>query len=740
MPFLDTANPPWAERRPVEHTAHGDARVDDWQWLAQRDNPEVLAYLEAENAYADRVMSPLDDLREQLFQQLKGRLAETDISTPVFNRGWWYWSRSQAGQQYAVHCRRADPGRKLSASEVLAAARAALPGAGLAGDGTPPPHLDGSPTDVAPHPGEVVLDENALAGESEYFAVGVFDLRPDQEVLAYAVDRDGSERYTLRFRDLGSGDDLADVIDDVYYGSAWSNGCKSFYYVRPDKSMRPWQVWRHSLGTHAGHDQLVYQEDDERFFVSVGLSRSRAYVMVTSESKTTSETRYMRADKDRSTLSVLMPRQDNVEYDAEHAVLPDGVEGGTRDVWLVRANQGPDGARLDNFAVFELPVGAHDLSRARPFLPYRPEVKVEAVDAFARFALFLERAGGLEQLRVVRLADRAEHIVAQPEPTYAISGDGGVEWDTDTARFAYSSLVSPPSSIEYDMAAGRRSTVKQATVGGGYRPEDYRSERLWAPAPDGTLVPVSLVARKDQPLDGSAPCLLYGYGSYEHTIDPSFRHSRLNLLERGFVYAIAHVRGGGEMGRAWYEQGRLGAKRNTFSDFVACAEHLVAQGWTSPDRLVIRGGSAGGLLMGAVTNMRPDLFRAVVAEVPFVDVVTTMSDEDLPLTVTEWEEWGNPRDDPEAYTYMKSYSPYDNVQAADYPWMYVTAGLNDPRVSYWEPAKWVAKLRATATGHNPLVLRTELGAGHQGPSGRYDAWRDEARVQCFVLAAVGIEH
>ena len=362
-----------------------------------------------------------------------------------------------------------------------------------------------------------------------------------------------------------------------------------------------------------------------------------------------------------------------------------------------------------------------------PVLAYRPSVKIESVDAFARHLLVLERSEGMEQLRAVRLSDGSEHVVAQPEPAYALSDDASPEWDTDVVRFGYSSLVRPPSSVDYDLERRERTTVKETTVGGGFHPDDYRTERLWADAEDGARVPISVVCRRDQGLDGTAPCLLYGYGSYEIPIDPSFSLSRLNLLERGFVFAIAHVRGGGEMGRPWYEQGRLMHKRNTFGDFIACAERLIAGGWTSPDRLAIRGASAGGLLMGAVANMRPDLFGAVVAEVPFVDVLTTMSDESLPLTVTEWEEWGNPRDDPAAYAYMKAYSPYDNVRPAAYPAMYVTAGLNDPRVGYWEPAKWVAKLRATKTDDNPLVLRTEMGAGHQGPSGRYDAWRDEAR-------------
>ena len=428
----------------------------------------------------------------------------------------------------------------------------------------------------------------------------------------------------------------------------------------------------------------------------------------------------------------MLPRREGVEYDVDHAVHP--AHG---DVWLVRSNHGPNDDKLENFAVFTLAVGQSDPAALRPLLPYRPEVKVESVEAFARHALLLERFEGLEQLRALRLSDGDEHVVAQPEPAYTLSGDASLEWDTDVVRFGYSSLVSPPSSIEYNMESRERVTLKQATVGGGYDPADYRSARVWAEAPDGALVPISLVCRREQELDGSAPCLLYGYGSYEITIDPAFSQTRLNLLERGFVFAIAHVRGGGEMGRPWYEQGRLMNKMNTFKDFIACAEKLIADGWTAADRLVIRGGSAGGLLMGAVTNMRPDLFSAVVAEVPFVDVVTTMSDESLPLTVTEWEEWGNPRDDPAAYFYMKSYSPYDNVQPVDYPSIYVTAGLNDPRVGYWEPAKWVAKLRATKTDHKPLLLRTEMGAGHQGPSGRYDTWRDEARVQSFMLSALG---
>ena len=735
MPLAEVPTPPLAPRRAVNHLAHDDTREDDWYWLADRDDPAVMAYLEAENAYADATMAPTAPLQDRLFEQIRSRVAETDISSPIFHGGWWYWSRTLAGQQYPVHCRRPDPNRSLSAGRVLAAARAALVGAGVAGDGTPAPRTGQTPdVEVAPHAGQVILDENRLAGSSGYLAIGVFDVRPDHQVLAYAVDDDGSERYTLRFRDLGSGDDLADVIEDVYYGSAWSCGCTSFYYVRPDKAMRPWQVWRHVLGTPAARDQLVHQEDDERFYVSVELTRSQRFVLVTCESKMSTEVRYLRADREKGQLSVVLPRQEGFEYDVDHAVLP-----GRGDAWVVRANRGPAGEKLDNFALFELPVGESRPAALTPLLAYRPSVKIEAVDAFARHLLVVERSDGMEQLRTVRLSDGTDHVIAQPEPAYALNGETSPEWDTDVARFGYSSLVRPPSSIDYDLERAERTIVKETTVGGGFHPDGYHTQRLWAEAGDGARVPLSVVCRHGQALDGSAPCLLYGYGSYEIPIDPAFSLSRLNLLERGFVFAIAHVRGGGEMGRPWYEDGRLMHKTNTFGDFIACAERLVADGWTSPDRLAIRGASAGGLLMGAVVNLRPDLFRAVVAEVPFVDVVTTMSDEALPLTVTEWEEWGNPRDAAAAYAYMKAYSPYDNVHPAAYPSMYVTAGVNDPRVGYWEPAKWVAKLRASKTDDNPLVLRTEMGSGHQGPSGRYDAWRDEARVQAFILAALGVE-
>jgi oligopeptidase B len=693
-------------------------RVDDWYWMRQRHDADVLSYLKAENDYAAAVMEPTAALQGRLFEAIKGRVQEDDVSAPARRGRWWYWARTYEDRQYPAHWRLADPDRRLDAPAALAAA--------------------------AEGQGELMLDENALAEGHDYFALGVLDVSPDQRLLAYAHDFDGSERYTLRFRDLAGGADTGDVVEGVYYGSAWAVGQPELFYVRPDDAMRPYQVWRHRLGEDPGSDVLVYEEADERFFVSVGLTRSERFVVIHSESKMTSEARFVDAGRPADPPRVILPRRQGVEYDVDHAVLaPHG------DVWLVRTNApGAGGEAATNFVVRWRQV---DGPGEGVVLAHRPEIKVESVDAFARHLVVAERAGGLERLRVIAAeavaappgppggADAPGRVIEQPEPVYTLTGGRNAEFATTTLRFGYTSLVTPVSSVEYDMDTDRRTVVKVQPVLGGYDPSLLVTERIWATAGDGTRVPISLVRRRDLPLDGTGPCLLYGYGAYEVTIDPTFSPARLNLLERGVTFAIAHVRGGGEMGRRWYEEGRLHNKPNTFSDFVACAEHLIAGGYTSPERLAIRGASAGGLLMGAVTNMRPQLWAAVVAEVPFVDVVTTMSDETLPLTVTEWEEWGNPVADADAYRTMLSYSPYDNVAPVAYPAMYVTAGLNDPRVGYWEPAKWVAKLRALRTDDRPLLLKTEMGAGHQGPSGRYETWKDEARVQAFVLATLGVE-
>jgi oligopeptidase B len=682
--------PPVAPRRPTPLVAHHDERVDDWFWLRDRDDAAVLDYLQAENAYTEAVLAPLDGLREELFDEIRGRVQETDVSAPVRRGEWEYLTRTYEGSQYGVHCRR--PVGVVDAEEV-------------------------------------VLDENLLAEGHEYFALGGFALSPDQATLAYAVDVTGGERYELRFRDLTTGQDLAEVVPDVSYGLGWANDNRTIFFTRNDEAMRPWQVWRHEIGAPDTADALVRQEDDDRFYASVGRTRTGRFVVMSFDSKLTSEVWLIDTDAPADPPRVVEPRVQGVEYGVEHHVGRDGVER-----LFVLTNDG--GA--ENFRLMEAPVTSPGRASWSEVLAHRPDVRLERVDAFADHLVISERSAGLEQIRIRRFSDDADWQIEMPDPVYSTGVGANAEFETSTLRFEYTSLVAPLTSFDYDFATRSLAVVKRQPVLGGYDPDQYETTREWATAGDGTRVPISVVHRRCVPLDGTAPMLLYGYGSYEISIDPTFSSARLSLLERGVVFAIAHVRGGGELGRHWYEDGKLERKTNTFTDFIAAAEHLVGAGYTSPARLAARGGSAGGLLMGAVANLRPDLFRAVVAEVPFVDCLTTILDETLPLTVTEWEEWGNPVVDEDIYRLMKSYAPYDNVVAQDYPALLVTAGLNDPRVSYWEPAKWVAKLRATKTDDRLLVLKTELGAGHSGPSGRYDAWKDEALVYAFLLQELGV--
>ena len=682
---MSGTTPPTAAKRPHVLTQHGDERVDDWHWLRDRDDPAVIAYLEAENAYADAVLAPQAELREQIFEEIKSRIQETDESAPVREGAWEYTSRTVESLQYAIHMRRPV----------------------------------GSKSDAA----VVVLDENPLAGDSEYFALGGFEVTPDGRTLAYSVDFNGGERYELRFRDLETGADLPDVVEDVTYGLAWADDCRTCFYVRPDETVRPYEVWRHTLGTPASADVRVFREDDERFFVDVERTRSGDYVFIGAHSKRTSEVWFLSTREPDQAPRLVAPREHDHEYAVEH-------QG---DRFLIITNEG---GTARNFSLMSAPVTTPGRDHWTVVVPHRDDVKLDAATAFAGQVVLSERTNGLERLRVLDCANDDVHIVEMPDPVYSVWVGPNAEYDTQVLRYGYTSLVAPVTDLDYDMATRAATVVRTQPVLGGYDATLYASTRLWATAADGTDIPISVVHRRDTPLDGSAPALLYGYGSYETSTDPSFRSSRLSLLDRGFVFAIAHVRGGGEMGRTWYEHGRLEHKANTFTDFVACADHLIAERYTTPARFAARGGSAGGLLMGAVATLRPELFAAIVAEVPFVDVVTTMLDPSLPLTVTEWEEWGDPRE-PEAYARMKSYSPYDNVHDAPYPALLVTTGLNDPRVAYWEPAKWVSKLREHSTSGKPIVLRTELSAGHGGPSGRYDAWRDEALVLAFLCNALG---
>ncbi|HEV2809296.1 MAG TPA: S9 family peptidase, partial [Acidimicrobiales bacterium] len=562
-----------------------------------------------------------------------------------------------------------------------------------------------------------------------FFAVGAFDTTPDAGVLAWSHDTQGDEIYTMRFRNLADGADLDDVIEGTYYGTAWAADGQTFFYVRPDEAMRPYQLWRHRLGTSADDDVLVYTEDDDRFFLGVGTTKDERFLLLGLESKVTSEVRVLGADDPTGEFRVVEPRRQDVEYGLEH----------WNGRFLIVTNA--DGA--ENFKLVSAPVESPGRQNWKEVVGHRPEIMLSGIDVFARHLVLFERSEGLRRIRVRQLADDGlagdDHVIEQPEEVSTAGGGANPEFDSTILRYGYTSMVTPSSVFDYDMDSRERTLLKQQPVLGGYNPDAYVTERLWATADDGTAIPISVVRRADRMREVTAPALLYGYGSYEASMDPGFSSARLSLLDRGFVFAIAHVRGGGEMGRRWYTEGKLLDKRNTFEDFIACARYLVEQGWTSPSRLAIRGGSAGGLLVGAVLHLAPDAFGAAVAEVPFVDVLEAILDASLPLTVLEWEEWGNPVDSAEVYAYMKGYDPYLNVAARDYPPLLVTAGINDPRVPYWQPAKWVARLRATKTDTNTLLLKTEMGAGHMGPSGRYDAWRDEALVYAFLLDALGVE-
>jgi oligopeptidase B len=679
---MTSPSPPQAPRRPHVLSLHGDERVDDWYWLRERDDPEVIAYLEAENAYTDAMTARTGALQEQLYEEIRARIQETDESAPVPHGGYWYVHRTVEGLQYPIHVRRTE---------------------------TP----DGRE--------QVLLDENELAEGQDYFRLGVLQTSPDHTKLAYSTDVTGAERYVIRIRDLDSGRDLPDEIPNTYYGLAWSNDSRTVFYTRPDDAMRPYQLWRHELGTDPANDVCVYEESDDRFFVSVHRTRSGAFLVLQLDSMITSEAHVLAADDPTGAFRVVEPRRQGIEYGLDH-------RGGS---FLVVTNDG-----APNFRLLEAPTDSPGCENWRELVPHREDVRLLGVDAFAGQLALHEQAAAVRRIRVVDPETAQGEPLEQPEPVYAAFPGENREFESDLVRFHYTSLVTPVSAVDYDVRTGTRIVRKQDPVL-GYEPDRYATERAWATAPDGERVPISLVYRRDRPKQ-VGPALLIGYGSYEASSDPVFSSARVSLLDRGFVVAIAHVRGGGELGRLWYEQGKLEHKRNTFTDFVTAAEHLVAEGWTSPSLLAARGGSAGGLLMGAVLNLRPELFGAVVAEVPFVDVVTTMLDESLPLTVIEWEEWGNPNDR-NFYEAMKAYSPYDNVEAKEYPALLVTAGLNDSRVAYWEPAKWVAKLRATKTDSNPLLLRTRMGTGHAGPSGRYERWREEAFVYAFILDALGVE-
>jgi oligopeptidase B len=709
--------PPQAPQRPHILTTFGHDRVDPWYWLREREDPEVRSYLEAENSYTDNVLAPLEGLRATLFEEMKARILETDMSVPSRRGPWWYYGRTEEGKDYAIHCRR--PAGTVDE----------LPPAGEPGEEE-----------------QILLDENELAQGHEYFAVGTAVVSPDHSTLAYGTDTKGDERYELRFRSLLTderSDTAPEVVPDTGYGLAWSGQSNMVFYTRLDDAMRPYQLWRHELGTDPSLDTLVLEEADRRFSLGTGRTRDGAFVLAALHSTNTTEWLAIPADDPTAEPRVILPRREGREYSVDHVRGP-----GPRGWFVVLTNE-----EAEDFRVL---AAADDAGGAEggwlEVIPHRPGVRIEDVDAFSDVLVLSERSEAETFVRVVPLQPGGDPLAGDLLPASWIipsAESPSASWlgpnpepNVTSLRFGRTSMVTPTSVLQIALDTRTETLLKQEPVLGDFDPARYVTQRIWADAEDGTRVPISFVHKRGLALP--APCLLYGYGAYEHSIDPTFSSHRLSLLDRGMVYAVAHVRGGGELGRAWYEDGRMEHKANTFSDFIACARHLIAQGIAASDRVAGRGASAGGLLIGAVANASPDLFAALVAQVPFVDVLTTMLDADLPLTVGEWEEWGNPLADRAAYDRMLSYSPYDNVSGQNpdgaprtYPRLLVTAGLNDPRVSYWEPAKWVAKIRSVSPSTS-VLLRTEMGAGHGGPSGRYDAWKEEALVFAFLLDALGM--
>ncbi len=691
------AQPPVAARKHTERTIHGHTLVDDYAWLREKENPEVLAYLEAENAYCASVFAGTEDLQKQLYDEMLSHIQETDVSVPFRDGDYWYYSRTEQGKQYEYFCRKRGNEDGPQANE------------------------------------EILLDVNALAEGESFLALGTMVVSDDANLLAYSCDNRGFRQYTLRIKDLRTGEVLPERMERV--GSVvWAADNRTlFYTVEDEVQKRQFRFYRHMLGTPVENDELVYEEADERFNIGSGRTRDDRYIILESSSHTTTENRFLPADTPRGTWTLIEPRRDDIEYYADHR----------NGLLYLRVN---DTGR--NFRLVTTPIETPGRANWTELIPHRPEAMLEEVDLFAAFCTIWERREGLQHVRVAHFPGAgpqlgAEREIAFPEPVYSTHPHANRIYDTRKYRYAYQSLVTPSSVFEYDVETGDSKLLKQVEIPGGFDRTRYESARIFVPAPDGVQIPVSLVWRKDMRAAHVAgepaknPLWVYGYGAYGYSLPLGFSSTRLTLLDRGFVLAYAHVRGGGEMGKAWHDAGRLMHKRNTFTDFIAVTEHLVAHGYGAPDRVAAEGGSAGGLLMGAIANLRPDLYRAIVSHVPFVDVMNTMLDPTLPLTVPEYEEWGDPNQKP-AFEYMLSYSPYDNLEAKPFPSMLVKTSLHDSQVMYWEPAKYMAKLRTLNTGSLPLVLHTNLTAGHGGASGRYDYLKEIALDYVFLLKELGV--
>ena len=680
---------PIAPKRPYTIDQHGQTRIDDYYWMRNREDPEVMKYLRAESDYLEEVMQHTKPFQEQLFSEMKGRIKETDSSVPEKRGGYFYYERTEAGKQYPIFCRRMD----LSNG-----------------------HLDSAE--------EILLDQNALAEGKSFCSVGAFSVSPDGNNLAYSVDNEGREIYTLHIKNLKSGKLYPETIGNIsgsayeHGGVEWANDNETIFYVTIDDAQRPFKLHRHKLGTDPAQDALIFHEADETFFLLMLKTRDDAYIMTYHLSTTMREMHFLPADLPQEGLRVLQPRTKDLEYFAAH-------HNGT---FLIVNNE-----NAKDFKLSAAPVDNPGRENWREIIPHRPGVLVEHIETFEDFVVVSERMGGLKQLRISAPDGLSKvNYVPFSEPAYSFNFENNPEFKTNLLRFKYSSLITPYSVIDYHMDTGEWEIKKEDDIPSGYDKTHYVLERIHATAPDDTKVPMSIVYRKDLRKDGSNPALLYGYGSYGATIDAFFDSNRVCLLDRGFVFAIGHIRGGSDMGREWYENGKVLNKKNTFTDFIACAEHLIKEGFTSKEKIAILGGSAGGLLVGACMTMRPDLFKAVICKVPFVDVVTTMSDPTIPLTTLEYDQWGNPHDKG-YFDYMISYSPYDNIRAIEYPHMLITTGLNDPRVAYWEPAKFVAKLRQTKTDNNLIIFYTNYDSGHAGASGRYDHLKEIALDYAFLI-------
>ena len=691
MKLTPPADAPRARKVPATDTHHGITRTDNYAWLRDENwrevmrDPSVLdkdirAYLEAENAYTEETLKPLAELREALFQEMKGRIKEDDSSTPSPDGPYAYFTKYEEGAQHPIFCR-----------------------TGAEGD-------------------EVLLDCNKEAEGEAYFHIGDVDHAPTHELLAWSADLKGSEYFTIKVRDLSTGKELADEVPDTAGGIAWDKAGKSFFYVQVDEEHRPLKVYRHVVGTPVTDDKLVYEETDTGFYVGVGLTSSGNYVLIETHDHQTSEIRLIPATAPETAPQLVAAREEGIEYDIED----DAPRG--RFLILTNVNDAED------FKLVEAPHDAPGRENWRDVVAHRPGTLILGQVAYRDHHARMERRDGLNRIVIRRLADSAEHEIAFDEEAYDLGLAPGYEYETTVTRFTYNSMTTPRETYDYDMETREKTFRKRQEVPSGHEPADYVTRRVFATAGDGAQVPVSLLYHKNTKLDGSAPCLLYGYGSYGISIPPSFSVTALSLVTRGFVYAIAHIRGGKDKGYGWYKAGKLMTKRNTFTDFIAAGEYLAAEKFTSRGAIVAQGGSAGGMLMGAISNMAPDLFKGIIAEVPFVDVMATMLDASLPLTPPEWNEWGNPLKSEEAYRYMASYSPYDNVSAQAYPHIFALGGLTDPRVTYWEPAKWVTKLRALRKDQNLTLLHINMEAGHGGASGRFDRLKEVARVFAFALA------